>query len=139
GDLLGRAWRHASALALRVGQSARAHHAAGAGGRGDRRGVLAARGADYREQAHSFDAVAEYHSMSFIMLGAGDPVRVATGVVSANYFDTLGVRPILGRAFFPGEDAHGAPPVLLLGHAFWRKHFGGRRDVIGQSVEMNDR
>ena len=42
--------------------------------------------------------------MPFILLGQGEPRRVQTGVVSANFFDVLGVRPLLGRAFRPGED-----------------------------------
>src|SRR5882762_4402985 len=52
--------------------------------------------ADYRDQSHSFSDLAEYHSMTFTLLGAKVPERVVTGVVSANYFDVLGVKPALG-------------------------------------------
>ncbi len=58
--------------------------------------------ADYRAQSQTLDGVVEYHSMPFNLLGRGDPLRVQTGVVSAEYFDVLGVPPILdarsGRA-----------------------------------------
>ena len=52
---------------------------------------------DFRDQNHVFSAVAEYHSMTFTLLGSKDPERVVTGVVSGNYFDVLGVKPLLGR------------------------------------------
>ena len=52
--------------------------------------------ADYRERSRALQSVVEYHSMPFILLGRGEPRRVQTGVVSANYFDVLGVRPLLG-------------------------------------------
>lgn len=95
--------------------------------------------ADLRAQTPSLDAVAEYHSMSFIMVGRGEPYRVQTGVVSAEYFDVLGVRAMLGRTFRPGEDRDGAPPVLLLSYEFWRDQMGSDATVIGRTVEMTDR
>jgi predicted permease len=95
--------------------------------------------ADYRSQAKSFDGIAEYHTMWFSLLGRGEPLRVQTGVVSANFFDVLGVRPILGRTFAAGEDAHGAQPVLVLSYGFWQRAFGADPGIIGQTFEMNDR
>ncbi len=86
---------------------------------------------DLRERTHTLAAVAEYHSMWFVLLGRPEPERVQTGVVSANFFDLLGVRPILGRTFLPGEDKHGAEAVLVLSHDYWmrvlRRRSGGRR------------
>ena len=73
---------------------------------------------DFREKTRAFSALSEYHSMWFILLGRPEPERVQTGVVSDNFFDTLGVRPLLGRAFLPGEDKQGAAPVLLLSYTF---------------------
>jgi putative ABC transport system permease protein len=95
--------------------------------------------ADYRAQTQSFTGLAEYHSMWFHLLGKGEPLRVQTGVVSANFFEVLGVTPALGRSFLPGEDAHGAQPVLLLSHGFWQRAYGGDPGIIGQTVEMNDK
>jgi predicted permease len=94
---------------------------------------------DYREQNHVFSDVAEYHSMTFTLLGTKNPERVATGVVSANYFDVLGVKPVLGRLIRPSDESLNAPPVLVLSYAYWMKEFGGDRKILGRPFEMNDR
>jgi putative ABC transport system permease protein len=94
---------------------------------------------DFREKTRAFSALSEYHSMWFILLGRLEPERVQTGVVSDNFFDTLGVKPLLGRAFLPGEDKPGAAPVLLLSYAFWQKSFAGDPNVVGQVFQMNDK
>ena len=94
---------------------------------------------DFREKTRAFSSLSEYHSMWFILLGRPEPERVQTGVVSDNFFDTLGVKPLLGRAFLPGEDKQGAAPVLLLSYNFWRKSFAGDPNVVGQVFQMNDK
>ncbi len=95
--------------------------------------------ADLQTQARSLESVAEYHSMWFVLLGRPEPERVQTGVVSSHFFDTMGVKPILGRTFAPGEDAHGAEAVLILSHEYWMRSFGGDPKVVGQVFRMNDR
>jgi predicted permease len=94
---------------------------------------------DYREQLHDFDGLVEFHSMSFDLLERGEPDRVTTGVVSANFFTVLGVQPALGRTFLPGDEAHGAPAVLVLSYDYWQRRFGGDPHIVGQVFEMNDR
>jgi putative ABC transport system permease protein len=94
---------------------------------------------DFRERSRAFESLAEYHSMWFILLGRKDPERVQTGVVSDNFFDLLGVKPLLGRGFLPGEDRPGAPAVLVLSYEYWQRSFGGAPDVVGQVFEMNNR
>ncbi len=94
---------------------------------------------DYREQTASFDALVEYHQMNFDLLGHGDPDRVNTGVVSHDFFDVLGIRPILGRTFVEGDDAPGADAVLVLSHSYWEKAFGSDPSVVGRVFQMNDR
>jgi len=95
--------------------------------------------ADLRSRSRSLQTIVEYHSMSFNMLRRGEPQRVQTGVVSANYFDALGVRPLLGRTFREGEDQAGATPVVVLSYRFWRERLGGDTTIIGKTVEMTDR
>ena len=95
--------------------------------------------ADYRAQADALDAVVEYHQMSFNMLGRGEASRVQTGVVSANFFDVLGVTPILGRTFRTDDDSKNAPAVLVLSNAYWRNALGGDPHVVGRTFELNDR
>lgn len=71
--------------------------------------------------------------------GAGEPVRVAAQQVSTNFFDVLGVRPMLGRAFLPGEDVPGKQRVAILSHSFWRRQFGGDPSVVNRMVQFNGR
>lgn len=94
---------------------------------------------DYRNQNRSFSNFAEYHSMLFTLLGTKTPERVVTGVVSANFFDVLGVKPVAGRLFVAADEKREAAPVLLLSYAYWRKEFGGDPGVIGRTFDMNDR
>ncbi len=94
---------------------------------------------DYRNQNHSFSNFAEYHSMLFTLLGTKTPERVVTGVVSANFFDVLGVKPVVGRLLVAGDEKREAAPVLVLSYAYWMKEFGGDPKVIGRTFDMNDR
>jgi putative ABC transport system permease protein len=94
---------------------------------------------DFRERNRAFSAMSEYHSMWFILLGREEPERVQTGVVSDNFFDLLGVKPLLGRTFLPGEDRIGAPAVLVLSYEFWQRSFAGNRNIVGQVFEMNNK
>jgi predicted permease len=94
---------------------------------------------DYREQSRSFSALAEYHSMTFTLLGGKTPERVMTGVVSANYFDVLGVKAALGRLITPADETMVAQPVLVLSYAYWSKEFGKDPSVLGKPFVMNDR
>ena len=87
----------------------------------------------------ALDRVVEHHSMYFTLLGRPEPERVATGVVSADFFDALGVQPLLGRSFGPEDDDLGAEAVLMLSHAYWQRSFGSDATVVGQVFEMNDR
>jgi putative ABC transport system permease protein len=95
--------------------------------------------ADYRQRSRAMESLVEYHSMPFILLGQGEPRRVQTGVVSANFFDVLGVRPLRGRTFRPGEDQPTAAPVLVLSYGFWQNRLGGDPAIVGKTFEMNDR
>ena len=94
---------------------------------------------DFRARNRAFAALSEYHSMWFILLGRPDPQRLQTGVVSDNFFELLGVSPILGRGFLPGEDLPGAAPVLILSHDYWQREFRGDPQVIGQTLELNNK
>ncbi len=76
-------------------------------------------------RAATLGDVVEYHCMAFTIIGGEEPERVQTGVVSAEFFQALGVRPLLGRVFEPGEDAPGANPVLVLSYKYWQQKLGG--------------
>jgi len=95
--------------------------------------------ADLNRDLKTMTGVAEYHSMAFQLYGHGDPLRVQTGVVSDRFFDMIGVKPLLGRTFLPGEEAVGAPPVVVLSYRFWMDQFHGDSSIIGASFTMNDK
>ena len=79
-----------------------------------------------------------------VFTGTGYTLNTPTGTepvpaerVSAGFFRALGVTPMLGRDFRPDEDAVSAPPVVLLSYGTWQRRFGGRRDVVGQVVNLS--
>ena len=94
---------------------------------------------DYRAQSRSLDGLVEYHNMNFILLGRSEPERVETGVVSWNYFDVFGIKPLFGRAFRPEDEQPGAPAVLMLSYEYWIKSFGGDPTVVNKTFTMNDK
>ena len=103
-------------------------------------GVAIAEYFDYRERAKDvFDGLVEYHQMNFDLINRGEPDRVNTGVVSHDFFDLLGITPILGRSFVASDDVRDAEAVLILSHTYWRTKFGSDPNIIGQVFEMNDR
>lgn len=68
----------------------------------------------------------------------GDLTRLSRALVSGDFFDVLGARPVLGRALGPADDARGAPPVLVLSHRAWRERWGGDPGVLGRRVTLHD-
>ena len=94
---------------------------------------------DYKERAKNFDALVEYHQMTFDLLQRGEPDRVSTGVVSHQFFDVLGIKPLYGRSFLAEDDLPGAEAVLILSHSYWQSKFGGDPKIVGQVFQMNDR
>jgi len=99
--------------------------------------VSAANYLDWRDQNHVFDQLAIYSYADFNLSGKGQPESVQSGVVSPNFFTVLRVQPLFGRAIAPGEDQLGHANVVVLGHAFWREHFGSDPGIIGQTITLN--
>jgi putative ABC transport system permease protein len=94
---------------------------------------------DYRDQSQTLSQIEEYHTMSFILLNDKEPDTVNTGVVSAHFFDLLGIKPLLGRTFVSSDDQPGAPPVLVLSYGYWKSKHGGDPNIIGKQFRMNDK
>ena len=85
-----------------------------------------------------FDGVASWTFASFSLSSSDQPRRMMGQIVSANFFTTLGVQPVLGRFFVPAEDeGRGAHPVVVLGYSAWRGMFGGEASVIGRTINLN--
>ncbi len=94
---------------------------------------------DWKQQNQVFISLAGYSQNGTVLRGQGAPLILPSAVVSDDFFSTLGVKPLLGRDFQPGEDQASAPQTVILSYAFWQKHFGGKRDVIGQVVTLGNR
>jgi len=94
---------------------------------------------DYREQNQTLESVVEHHSMSFTLLGGKEPQRVQTGVVSANFFDVLGVKPLLGRTFVDADEQHGSEAVIVLSYQYWKQSHAGDPEIVGRVFQMNNR
>ncbi len=94
---------------------------------------------DLRESARTLTGFAEFSAMPFTMLGVGRPVQVQAGIVTGNFFDVMGLRPVLGRAIGGIDDGPAADPVLMLTYGYWQRAFGGDPGVIGRIVRMNGR
>ena len=92
---------------------------------------------DMAEHCRSFDGVAAYDEWVATLTGDGAPQRLGGTLVSANYFDVLGVQPALGRIFLPEDDVDGQDRVVVLHHEFWLSRYGGDRSVIGQTALLN--
>src|SRR5438128_5376880 len=93
------------------------------GGRVENAGFSPLEVKDYREQTRALDAVVEYHQMQFTLLGGAEAQRVSTAVVSANFFDAFGVRPLLGRTFVAQDAVQGAAPVLVLSYGYRQRAY----------------
>ena len=92
---------------------------------------------DMHDAQRTFSEFGAWHDASFTVTGDGDPVRVDGAQVTVGFLRALGVRPLAGRLFEPGEDAAGAPTTrALLSHAFWTSRFGGDRGVIGRTIVL---
>jgi putative ABC transport system permease protein len=93
---------------------------------------------DWQSRAHSFVSIGAYEETRMVISGAGgDPERVPGCFVSAGLFPTLGMQPVLGRAFGTDDDRAGAEPVALLSETLWRRRFGGDPGVLGKTMKVN--
>ncbi|HVS64957.1 MAG TPA: ABC transporter permease [Thermoanaerobaculia bacterium] len=92
--------------------------------------------ADYREQVGSLSEIVEFGDWTFNVLGRGEPHRAVAGLVTANFFEVLGMRPLIGRVLQPEDRGEGAEPVAVLTYEYWQRVFGGDENVIGQSLDL---
>jgi predicted permease len=93
---------------------------------------------DLRDGNRSFSALIAFAIRPVDLTGSGKPERLWGTIVSANYFDVLGVRPILGRGFLAAEEKKpGGAPVVVLSYGLWRTHFGRERHILGQTISIN--
>lgn len=95
---------------------------------------------DFTEQNRVFAAMAAFQPTGVGLTVKGvDPERLPAATVTAAFFEVFQVRPALGRFFQEGEWVAGQDGVAVLSHGFWKERFGGRADVLGQTIELNGR
>jgi predicted permease len=94
---------------------------------------------DWREQSRSFEKMAAIDPYpDFILSGSGMAKRLAGAAVSHDFFSLLGARMALGRDFLPEEDHAGSNLVVVLSYATWQSQFGGRTDIVGKTITLNN-
>jgi predicted permease len=94
---------------------------------------------DWCRRQRSFEGLVGSSSASVTVSGNDRPERLDGAWITANSLDVLGIKPLLGRGFRPGEDQPGAAPVVLLGYQLWQNRYDGDPGLIGKAVRVNGR
>jgi len=92
---------------------------------------------DWQRDATTFSSMAMYRNQDFNFTGSDVAERLSGYMISADFFSTLRVNPILGRTFRPEEDRAGAGPVVILSEGLWKQKFGSAPDIIGKPIILN--
>jgi putative ABC transport system permease protein len=92
---------------------------------------------EFRNGAKSLGRIAEYSPWFGTLQGDSDAIRIDVGLVTGNFFEVMGLRPVLGRLTRPSDDGSGVPAVMVLTHDFWLKRFGGDPNVVGRQVKLD--
>jgi putative ABC transport system permease protein len=92
---------------------------------------------DWRAQSQSFEQLALYSWWSANLTGVDPPERLQAMLVTANFFDALGVKPIMGRNFTQEENQPGKDTVTILTHKLWQRRFGGDPNILGKTVTLS--
>ena len=93
---------------------------------------------DYRDRTRAFSSLAGYEDEVFDLTGDVEPVHIQAQRVTHTLFSTLGVAPLVGRAFSPSEDDAGGPKAVILSYEFWQAHFGGAPQTLGSVIRLNE-
>src|SRR5882724_1239568 len=94
---------------------------------------------DFREKNDVFSHIFTYTFTSMSLTrNNSEPDTVIGGIVSGDYFDALGVKPVIGRGFSPEEDkTPNTHPVAVISYGMWQRNFGGNSNLLGQTIQLN--
>ena len=92
---------------------------------------------DWQRDTQTFSSMAMYRNEDYTFISTSQAERLTGYMISADFFSTLGVTPILGRTFRTDDDRPGVEPVAILGGGFWKRRFGSSLDVLGKSIILN--
>ncbi|MFY9573871.1 MAG: ABC transporter permease [Blastocatellia bacterium] len=91
----------------------------------------------WKDNSKAFESIAAFKNVDFNITG-GVPERVSSARVSAGFFPTFGVSPLLGRTFLPEEDQHGGNKSVILSYGLWQRRYGSDRTIINKTITLND-
>ncbi|MBZ5706329.1 MAG: ABC transporter permease [Acidobacteriia bacterium] len=94
---------------------------------------------DWQRENHTFSSMAIARAYAFSLTGMGEAEQVNGEFLSSDFFPLLGVKPVIGRTFAPGEDRVGAGPIALISAGLWQRKFGGTPDVLGKNMMLDAR
>ena len=94
---------------------------------------------DFREQSKALAQIAEYSPLTLNLVHNEEATQIDVGLVTGNYLSVMGLRPVLGRPFTDGDDGAGAPPVIMLAHAYWVTNFASDATIVGQQLRIAGR
>jgi len=92
---------------------------------------------DWQKDNHTFSAMAVYRSYNFNILGLGDAEQVRARFITSDFFSLLGIHPVIGRTFAPGEDDIGRSPIVMISEGLWKRKFNSSSDVLGRNINLD--
>ena len=95
--------------------------------------------AEWRDRNTVFQSIAGIVSWNPNLESGNEPIRIEGAIVSASFFDVMGMKPVLGRTFVPEEERPDSEPVVVLSYELWKQQFGGQADIVGQVARINGR
>jgi predicted permease len=92
---------------------------------------------DWKNQSHVFEDIGTSSDAIYSLTGAGDPQQIIGYRFSSNFFDVMGVKPLMGRTFTPEEETPGHNNVVILSYRLWQRVFGGDADILGKPIVLS--
>jgi putative ABC transport system permease protein len=92
---------------------------------------------DWKRQSRSFAVFSPYTWDEANLTGTGEPERITIARAAANFFDVLGAKPMLGRAFLPEDERSGQSQVVVLSHGLWKRRYGADRAIVGKTIKLD--
>jgi putative ABC transport system permease protein len=92
---------------------------------------------DWRSHNQIFDQLGALFDTDMNLTGVGEPQRIKSCVVTTNFFQVLGVQPMLGRSFLPEAETPGSPFTVIISHDLWQRQFGSDPNIINRSLTLN--
>ncbi len=94
---------------------------------------------DWRKDNSTFSMMGLWRNLSFTLTGAGEAEQLRAQLISSDFLPLLGVKPVIGRFFYEGEDEIGAAPIAVISAGFWERKFGSTPEVLGKALTLEGR